>query len=302
MKVAVTGGAGFIGSHLADALVLGGHEAYVIDNLVTGRAENVNEKAIFMKRDIRQDLSNELEGMDAVFHLAANPDVRSSATDPAGCFDVNVAGTLALLESCRKADAGRVLFASTSTVYGEPSVIPTPESHPCAPISNYGASKLAGEAFLSSYCATYGMKGTSMRLANIFGERSTHGVMHDFYRKLTKDPLRMEILGDGGQEKSYMHVSDCVSAFLSAWEGQAAQYEVFNAGSKEKVAVDAIALAVADAMSLEPEFFHTGTPRGWAGDSRLMLLDTSKLEGLGWKAKMPFGEGVERYVGWLALA
>ncbi|MFH0884740.1 MAG: NAD-dependent epimerase/dehydratase family protein [Candidatus Micrarchaeota archaeon] len=300
MKVVVTGGAGFIGSHLTDALVLEGHEVYVIDNLVTGLQENVNAKAIFMKRDIRHDLSNELEGMDAVFHLAANPDVRTSATDPAGCFDDNVSGTFLFLESCRKADIKRIIFASTSTVYGEAKVIPTPEDHPCAPISNYGASKQACEGFLSSYSATYGIKGTSMRFANIFGERSRHGVMFDFYNKLQKDSKRMEILGDGNQEKSYLHVSDCVSGIIAAWKGQKAQYDVYNAGSGEKVRVSEIASMMGKMLALTPEFAYTGTPRGWAGDSKLMLLDIAKLRALGWKPAVKFEDGLSRYVRWLS--
>jgi len=300
MKVAVTGGAGFIGSHLSDALISEGHEVYVIDNLVTGKAENVNEKAIFMKRDIRHDLSNELEGMDAVFHLAANPDVRTSATDPSGCFDSNVSATFLFLESCRKADVKSIIFASTSTVYGEAKVIPTPETHPCAPISNYGASKLACEGFLSSYSATYGMKGTSMRFANIFGERSTHGVMHDFYHKLMHNGKRMEILGDGRQEKSYLHISDCVSGIIAAWKGQATQYDVFNAGSYEKVRVSEIASMMGKMLALTPEFAYTGTPHGWVGDSKLMLLDIAKLQALGWKPAVKFEDGLLRYVKWLS--
>jgi UDP-glucose 4-epimerase len=300
MKVAVTGGAGFIGSHLVDSLVVDGHEVYVIDNLATGREENVNRKAIFMKRDIRHDLSNELEGMDAVFHLAADPDVRTSAQDPQKSLEVNVLGTFSLLESCRKAGLMRVVLASTSTVYGETDVIPTPETHPCKPISNYGASKLACEAYLSSYCSTYGMKGTAMRFANIFGERSAHGIMFDFYHKLMHDGKRMEILGDGKQDKSYLYVSDCIHAILTAWKKQEAQYDVFNAGSNKRVQVNEIARLVSRELNLSPEFHYTGTPRGWAGDVKLMLLDNSKIEKLGWAQKVSFVEGVRNYVKWLS--
>lgn len=296
MKVAVTGGAGFIGSHLSDALISQGNEVYVIDNLLTGKKENVNENAIFMKRDIRHDLSNELDGMDTVFHFAANPDVRSSATDPSGCFDSNVSATFLLLESCRKADVKRIILASTSTVYGEAQVIPTPETHPCMPISNYGASKLACEGFLSSYSATYGIKGTSMRFANIFGERSQHGVMFDFYKKLMHNDKKMEILGDGRQQKSYLHVADCVSGVMAAWNGQAAQYDVYNAGSDEKVYVRDIASRMCMMMNMAPELSYTGTPRGWAGDARLMLLDTLRLRALGWKPSVGFDEGLRRYI------
>jgi UDP-glucose 4-epimerase len=299
MRVAVTGGAGFIGSHLADALISEGNEVYVIDNLVTGRQENVSEKAIFMKRDIHHDLSNELEGMDAVFHLAANPDVKTSATDPAGCFDANVTATFQFLESCRKADVKRIVFASTSTVYGEAKTIPTPEDHPCAPISNYGASKLACEAFISSYSATYGMKGTSMRFANIFGERNSHGIMYDFYHKLMHDGKKMEILGDGKQDKSYLYVSDCVFAVLVAWKKQETRYDVFNVGSNETMQVSEIARLVSQELSLDPEFHYTGTAQGWAGDVRVMLLDTKKLNNLGWKRNTSIKLGVRSYLAWL---
>jgi UDP-glucose 4-epimerase len=302
MKAVVTGGAGFIGSHLADSLISEGNEVFVVDNLVSGLRENVNEKAVFMKRDIRHDLSNELEGMDAVFHLAADPDVRASAEDPQKSLDINLMGTISVLESCRKADVRRVIFTSTSTVYGETDVIPTPETHPCCPISNYGASKLACEAYISAYCSTYGMKGTSLRLANIFGERSTHGVMYDFYHKLMHDGKRLEILGDGNQDKSYLHVSDCVSAVLAVSEKQAAQYDVFNIGSDEKIKVSALAKMESDALGLRPEFHCTGTARGWAGDVRLMLLDCKKMKALGWSPKLGFEGGMKRYLAWLSRA
>jgi len=301
MKIAVTGGAGFIGSHLTDALVSKGHDVLVIDDLSSGKKEHVNKKAQFVKKDIRNDLSDDLQGTDTVFHLAADPDVRASAGDPKKSFDINVVGTYSLLESCRKAGVKRVVFTSTSTVYGETDVIPTPESHPCVPISNYGASKLAGEAYLSAYSATYGIRGISLRLANIVGERSTHGVIFDFYNKLKHDPSRLEILGDGKQDKSYLHVSDCVSAMLTAWRKQKADYDVFNVGSKEKTTVDELARTICAEMGIGPKFEHTGAQRGWVGDVRLMLLDTRKLEALGWEPKAGFEECVRRYVHWLSL-
>jgi len=299
MRIAVTGGAGFIGSHLTDAFVSEGHEVLVIDDLSSGRKEYVNKKARFVKKDIRSDLSGDLAGVETVFHLAADPDVRSSAANPQKSFDINVLGTFALLESCRKAGVKRVVFTSTSTVYGETDIIPTPESHPCNPISNYGASKLACEAYLASYAGTYGIKGTSLRLANIFGERSTHGVMFDFFNKLKKDPKKLEILGDGRQDKSYLHVSDCVSAVLIAWKKQKADYDVYNVGSKEKKTVDELARLMCKEMKLNPKFGHTGTQRGWVGDVKLMLLDTKKLEECGWKARVGFEEGAKRYLGWI---
>jgi len=300
MRIAVTGGAGFIGSHLVDELVASGMEVTVIDDLSCGKKENINPKAKFVRKDIRQDISAELRDTDAAFHFAADPDVRSSVANPARTFEQNAAGTFAVLESCRKADVKRIVLASTSTVYGEAEVIPTPETYPCAPMSNYGASKLACEAYLSAYSGSYGIKGTSLRFANIFGQRSTHGVMQDFYRKLCSNSKEMEILGDGRQDKSYLHVSDCVSATLAAWKGQKAPYDVFNVGSRTKTSVDEIAGLMCRLMGVKPRFRYTGTPRGWAGDVRLMLLDVEKLESLGWEQKVGFLQGMERYLNWLS--
>ncbi len=299
MKVAVTGGAGFIGSHLTDALTSEGHDVTVVDNLSRGKIEYVNKKAKFVKKDIRNELSTDLENFDAVFHLAADPDVRSSAIKPAVSYDINVAGTFSVLESCRKADAKRIIFTSTSTVYGNASVLPTPEDYPCTPISNYGASKLACEAYLSSYAHSYGMKSTSLRLANIYGERSNHGVMVDFYNKLKANPEELEILGDGKQDKSYLHVSDCVSAILTAWKKQNPVYDAFNVGSKDKMTVDNLAKSLCKELGKSPEFQYTNTKSGWVGDVPLMLLDIKKLEKLGWKPQVSMQDGLRRYLDWL---
>ncbi len=300
MKIAVVGGAGFIGSHLADALLSSGHEVLVLDNLSTGSEKNVPKGAEFRPCDIlRNDLAKEFAGCGAVFHLAADPSVRESASKPRSSFELNVAGTFNVLEACRKAGVKNTVFASTSAVYGNAGVIPTPESHPTFPISNYAASKLASEAYCASYAHTYGTKTTVLRFANIFGERSTHGVMFDFYNKLKKDPKKLEILGDGKQKKSYLHVSDCVSATLAAFGKQKKQFDVFNVGSREQHTVDEIAAMLSSEMGCKPKFEHTGGKQGWKGDVADMLLDVSKLESLGWKASVPFAEAVKRYVRWL---
>ncbi len=299
MRVIVTGGAGFIGSHLSDSLIAEGHEVVIMDDLSSGKKEYANKKASFSQKDIRTDLSKEFSGVDIVFHFAADPDVRASATRPTAGFDINVFGTINVLEACRKADVKHVVFPSTSTVYGETNVIPTPEAHPCAPISNYGASKLACEGYLSSYSATYGIKASALRFANIVGERSTHGVMFDFYNKLKRNPKEMEILGDGKQDKSYLHVSDCVNGVLTAWKKQTKIYDVYNVGSSEKHTVNEIAQAMFKALNVKPKIIYTGTSRGWVGDMKVMLLDTNKLEELGWKPKVGFEDGVRRYMEWL---
>jgi UDP-glucose 4-epimerase len=300
MKAVVTGGAGFIGSHLTDELIKSGYETVVVDNLVSGLKENVPKEAKFVKKDITaDDLSRDLKGADAVFHFAADPDVRSSAENSAKSFNDNVVGTFRVLEACRKAGAKRFVFASTSTVYGETDVIPTPETHPCEPISNYGASKLACEAYISSYAHTYGIKSTVLRYANIFGDRSTHGVIFDFFQKLRKDPKELGILGNGKQEKSYLFVSDCVSGTLTPLRSQSEQYAAYNVGSREKKTVDELARLVCSEMKASPKYTYAGGERGWAGDVRLMLLDVSKLEALGWSEKVLFRDGVARYIGWL---
>jgi UDP-glucose 4-epimerase len=272
----------------------------VIDNLSSGSEENLHPDAVLIRKDIRTNLKPELEGVEALFHMAADPDVRGSAANPRTSFDNNVEGTYDVLESCRKAEVERVVFASTSTVYGDAEKIPTPEDHHCVPISNYAASKLAGEAYLASYCSSYGLKGTSLRYANIFGERGFHGVMHDFFHKLHKNPDELEILGDGNQDKSYLYVSDCVSATMAAWQKQEGMYDYFNVGSGEKTKVKDLAKMMCEILELDPKFEFTGTPRGWVGDVRLMQLDTSKLEALGWEPKVKFKQGMERYLKWLS--
>ncbi len=299
MRVAVTGGAGFIGSHLADSLIAEGHSVLVIDDLSSGRKEYVNPKAEFVQKDIRDDLTDVLKGVETVFHLAADPDVRSSSANPRKFFDINVNGTCSVLEACRKNNVNHFVLASTSTVYGETDIIPTPETHHCAPISIYGASKLACESYLSAYSSTYGIRGTTLRYANVFGERSTHGVMFDFYHKLKKDSSRLEILGNGKQTKSYLHISDAVSATLLAWKKQEKNYDVFNVGMLDKRTVTELAESECKALGANPEFAYTGSERGWAGDVKCMLLDPSKLESLGWKAETGFDEGIKKYVEFL---
>lgn len=302
MEVVVTGGAGFIGSNLVDALIKKGHTVKIIDNLSSGSYDNVNKKAEFINCDIRDDVSRHLDNVDSVFHFAADPDVRSSALAPEISFEMNVRGTFSLLESCRKAEVKRFVLASTSTVYGEADQIPTLEDYPCTPISNYGASKLACEGYVASYAYSYGIRSTTLRLANIFGERSLHGVMFDFFKKLKSNQLELEILGDGKQDKSYLYITDCLDAIITSHEKQRKVYDVVNIGSRSKIAVDQVAGYVCRAMGVTPKFKYTGTKSGWIGDVRLMLLDTHKLEKLGWKEKVTVEDGINRYMDWLSKA
>jgi UDP-glucose 4-epimerase len=299
-KVLVTGGAGFIGSHLVDALMARGDEVCVFDNLSTGSLENVrrwlgSSGFTFIRGDLLSpaDLERlEVERYSVIFHLAANPEVKIGSTNPSVHFKQNIVATHGLLELVRRAASRPTLaFASTSTVYGEASRIPTPEDYaPLKPISTYGASKLACEALITAYAYTYGFNAVIYRLANIVGPRSKHGVIYDFIQKLKKNPRELEVLGDGTQAKSYLHVSDCVEAMLLGLEKSSEQVEIFNVGSEDQVDVKTIAEIVVEEMGLKDvKLTFTGGVdggRGWKGDVKNMLLDVSRLKALGWRPRL----------------
>jgi UDP-glucose 4-epimerase len=298
MKIVVTGGAGFIGSHLVDRLVLEQNDVLVLDDLSTGREENVNKGARLIIMDLMDPkLATVIKDYDAVFHLAADPDVRTSFSNPERSFKNNAVATFGLLEAMRDGGPKRLLFTSTSAAYGI-AKIPTPETAPCAPISVYAASKLACEAMISAYSYCHGIKSTIVRYANIFGERSRHGIMYDLFLKLSKDPSSLEVLGDGKQAKSYLHVSDCVNATLLAFKKQQSQLEVFNIGSESTTTAYEVAKMMAEEMGIEPKIRCAGG-EAWKGDVTRMLLDTSKIKELGFSPQVPFKDGLKRYVNWL---
>lgn len=308
-SVLVTGGCGFIGSHLVDALLDRGNKVTVLDNLSSSTMEYIQPHAgkkefRFVKGDIRDfaTVRKLCSDMDIVLHFAAQPDVRLSLTQPLEDHETNVKGTLNVLEGMRAQEVPSLVFASTSTVYGQATVIPTPEDYPIAPISNYGASKSACEVYMMSYSSCYNMSCVSLRYANMFGPRSTHGVVHDFFNKLKQDPKKLNILGDGKQVKSYLYITDCVEATLLATEkaNNKGSYEAYNIGSSEKLEVDEIARIVVDELKIpNVEFAYTGGRQGWIGDVTEMLLDTKRIKGLGWKPQVDVREGIRRYVKWL---
>jgi UDP-glucose 4-epimerase len=296
MGILVTGGAGFIGSNLVGRLVAENEETHVLDNLSSGRLESLervmrNPKFHFHKMDLlqRENLSIPSD-CKTIYHLAANPEVRVGFTNPEVHFSQNVVTTFNLLEAARKIDAETLLFTSTSTVYGDARVMPTPEDYsPLEPISMYGASKLACESIMISYAHTYGIRTIIYRLANIIGADSTHGVIFDFVNKLLKDPSKLEVLGDGTQNKSYLHISDCISAMLVGHKSSRGRVSVYNVGSQDKIEVNDIARSVIDAMGMQgARIEFTGgvdNGRGWKGDVKNMLLDVSRIEDLGWRPK-----------------
>jgi len=302
-KLLVTGGAGFIGSHLVERLLIDGFEVTCLDNLSAGNIDNLknalkNRFFHFIKGDIRNriDIQNVLDDYDTIFHFAANPEVRLG--DPEIHFSSNILGTFNILESMRKSDVKRIVFASSSTVYGDASVLPTPENYsPLQPISVYGASKLACEALISSYCHVYGFNGICLRYANIIGPRLRHGVIYDFIMKLKKNPRRLEILGDGTQRKSYLYISDAINATTFIWNRCRKGYYVYNVGNKDSITVMDIARIVVELMNLRNvEFYTTGGVdggRGWKGDVKYMLLSIEKLESIGWRPKYNSMESVK---------
>jgi UDP-glucose 4-epimerase len=297
----VTGGAGFIGSHLVDAIVAQGDEVLVIDSLTAGKRENIARHldagdARLLVHDLCCDGWQEaLAGAARVYHLAADPDVRQSALDPGPVIQNNIMATCRVLEAMRAAGVPEVVFTSTSTVYGDATVIPTPEDYaPLEPISVYGASKLACEALISSYCHSFGMRSWVFRFANIIGERSGHGVITDFVRKFKKDPSELEILGDGRQTKSYLEVHECVASMLFAAGHVGGPVNIFNIGSEDGIDVRSIAEIVAAEMHLPAvRYRYTGGERGWVGDVPRMQLALAKIKALGWRPNLGSRESVK---------
>jgi UDP-glucose 4-epimerase len=305
-RVIVTGGAGFIGSHLVDRLMKEAAEVWVLDNLSSGSEDFLErwygeDRMHLVRTDVTklESILPYMKKADVVFHLAANPDVRTAAENTYAHVEQNILATYNVLEAMRFQDVGDVVFTSTSTVYGEASVLPTPESYgPLKPISVYGASKLASEALISSYVSTFGMRGVLYRFANVVGSRGTHGVIYDFIRKLRKNPNELEILGDGKQRKSYVHVKDCVEAMVLGYESTEEELGIYNIGTEQSTDVITIADIVTEAMGLGGVRYRTtggvDGGRGWKGDVKVMSLDVRAILGLGWEPKYSSDEAVRR--------
>jgi len=300
LRVFVTGGAGFIGSHLVDALMGKGYVVTVYDNLSSGRMDfiehHIGKKNFsFIEADLldQKKLRECLEGYDVVFHLAANPDVRLGVEKP-DVAKQDIIATYNLLDVMRLKNVKRIVFSSSSTVYGETPPIPLSEDYgPLLPISVYGAAKLASEGLVSSFCHTFDMQAWIFRFANVVGLRCTHGVIFDFINKLRKNPKELEILGDGRQRKSYLYVSDCVDGMLFGFENAKDQINLFNLGSDGATEVNRIAEMVVDEMKLrDVRFKYTGGKRGWKGDVPRFQFDISKIKKLGWMPRYDSDDAV----------
>ena len=308
MRAFVTGGAGFIGSTLADRLLAEGHEVTAYDNFSTGQrafAEGAlaNPRYRLIEGDLldEQRLQGAIRGHDFVFHLAANADIKDGLNHPRRDLEQNTIATCNVLESMRAAGITRIAFSSTGSVYGEPQVFPTPETCPFpTQTSLYAASKLAGEGLISAYVAGYGFSAWVFRFVSILGERYTHGHVFDFYRQLQADPTRLRILGNGLQRKSYLYVQDCIDAVLHAVGHTGPGLHVFNLGTDEYVTVNQSVAVITKYLAVQPELTYTGGERGWVGDSPFIFLDTRRIRATGWKPKLTIAESVERTIRWLA--
>ena len=288
----VTGGAGFIGSHLVDALVSGGKKVRVFDNFSSGREdflahhEGSGNVEVF-RGDLLdyESVIEAMEGVEKVHHMAANPDIRLGTEITDTDLRQGTMATYNVLEAMRNAGVSTISFASSSAIYGEASEMPTSESYgPTMPISLYGASKLASEALITAWAGTFGAQGFIHRFANIVGPRGTHGVIFDFIHKLKNDPSRLEVLGDGKQEKSYMSAEDCVNSMLHLMEREEGQVNLYNLGTGDTCSVSRIAEIVIEESGLEGvSIDYTGGSRGWAGDVPKTYLDVSKLKDTGFE-------------------
>lgn len=300
MRCLVTGCAGFIGSTLTERLLLDGHSVVGCDNFSTGREEflraahgHPNFKLV--RADVLDSaaLIDSMNGLEFVFHLAANADVRFGTEHPRRDLEQNTIATHNVLEAMRRNGIRRIAFSSSGSVYGESTVIPTPEDAPF-PIqtSLYGASKAAGEGLIAAYCTGFGFQSYIFRFVSILGERYTHGHVADFYRQLRADSGRLRVLGNGRQRKSYLYVHDCIDAMLLAIREADESVNIFNLGTDSDCEVNDSIAWICAALGITPRIEYGGGDRGWVGDNPVIRLDTKKIRALGWSPKLTIREGV----------
>jgi len=306
-KVVVTGCAGFIGSNLVDRLLSEGIEVVGVDNFSTGQLKFLeyavqDRKFRLLELDILNlnELIRAFVDCDFVFHLAANADVRFGADHPRKDLEQNTFGTFNVLEAMRANDIRNIAFSSTGSVYGESTVIPTPENGPFpVQTSLYGASKLAGEGLIAAYCESFGFRSWIFRFVSILGERYSHGHVYDFYRQLRAEPTRLAVLGNGKQRKSYLYIQDCIDAVLVAVSRAAEKVNVFNLGVDNHCEVNDSIAWICSELGVVPEISYSGGDRGWVGDNPFIFLDTSKIRSLGWTPKFGIRDGVVKTVEYL---
>ncbi len=307
MQYFITGGAGFIGSNIADRLLGLGHQVTVYDNLSTGLESFLAEALTsanfrFVHGDVLDSdaLKSAMQGAEFVFHISANADVRFGTKHPRKDLEQNTIATYNVLEAMRAHGVRRIAFSSTGSVYGEATVFPTPEDAPF-PIqtSLYGASKLACEALIAAYVEGFGFEGRVFRFVSLLGERYTHGHVIDFFRQLKQHPQYLNVLGDGSQRKSYLYVQDCIDVMLRIVETSTEKLEIVNLGTAEYCAVSDSIGWICEAMGVTPDLRYSGGKRGWIGDNPFIFLDTKKAQSFDWKPRLTIREAILKTVAYL---
>ena len=306
-KIFVTGGAGFIGSTLVDRLLEDGHDVTAYDNFSSGSnifLANASKNSRF--KVITGDLldidllKTHMAGAEIVYHFAANADVRYGTVNPSRDIEQNTLGTFHVLEAMRRLEIQELIFSSTGSIYGDATILPTPEDAPF-PIqtSFYGASKLACEGLIQAYCEGFGFRSWIFRLVGILGERYTHGHVFDFCKSLLEDPTKLVVLGNGKQKKSYLYVQDCIDAIFCAVSKSQGKVNIFNLGTDEYCEVSESIKWITKSLNVNPEIMYKGGDRGWVGDSPFIYLDTTKICSLGWKANTSIEQSLKITVDYL---
>ena len=307
MRVFITGGAGFIGSHLAERMLNQGNSVTIYDNFSTGNKRfleyAINNKNLnVINADLlnNEKLIKSMHKHDFVFHLAANADVRFGVNHPSKDLEQNIIATHNVLEAMRLNGISKIVFSSTGSIYGESKIIPTPEdvSFPIQ-TSLYGASKLSGEGLISAYCEGFNMQAWIFRFVSILGERYSHGHIYDFYKQLKKDESKLNVLGDGNQKKSYLYVRDCIEGIIHAIQNCNEKINIINLGTNEYVNVKQSISVICDVLKLNPELVFSGGKRGWVGDNPFIWLDCSKINSEGWIPKLSITQSIEKTVNWI---
>jgi len=306
MRILVTGGAGFIGSHLCDRLLERNDEVWCVDNLRLGRRRNIAHlEALSTFHFVELDVLDQPKlkslfdaaNFDAVFHMAANSDIAAGAANIRLDLELNQLTTVAVLEAMQEHGVKRLFFASTSAIFGESDAVLHEDFAPLRPISFYGASKLGAEAYISVFAHTFGGRAIILRFPNVVGERATHGVIYDFLRKLEADPGKLEVLGDGKQSKPYLYVRDLVDAMMVAWDKGDAPFGVYHAAGMGNTSVREIAqIVVAAAGHKDTRIVFTGGDRGWPGDVPSFRYNISRLQALGWQPQRQSTDAVRHAV------
>jgi UDP-glucose 4-epimerase len=304
----ITGGAGFLGCNLTLKLIKDGHQVTIIDDFRTGKRENLKEidsKLKIYDRDLLGHLEDSIfENIDCVIHLAANADIRDGFLDTSKDIKQNIIVTEKLIKKVNSFKIKDFIFSSTAAIYGEPKVFPTPENIEI-PIqtSLYGTSKLAAEGILSSYAMKYDLRVSIFRFVSIVGDFYSHGHIIDFFNKLKKNPDELEILGNGLQKKSYLHVNDMLDGIKLVIEkkhfSKKSFFEIYNIGNDEYCTVNESAKIICDQMLVKPKFVYTGGIRGWVGDSPFVFLDTTKIKKLGWTPNIIISDAIKKTISWL---